>query len=495
MGRVTAKRMDTGVRILSAGMVLSLLGATLGCEANPLREHIMRNTAFEETGFVLYVHPQGSDTELGTPEEPFRTINKAIRTFSEEGVSGEVRVAAGTYEVNYHEGTHVKLRKGVSLFGGYSSDFSERNPSEFETVIRDISSGPYREEHPRAVEAGKGITSETIIAGFTIVGGTGQSAVGLWIEDGSPFVETCVIRGGAPSAPEDGEWSWACGVYCVGSGARFYQCDISGSTDPAARFSTGVSITGSESSALAECIIDGGAATEVVEAVTVGNGSQLWLGDSRITASGASETTGVLLDDSSVTLERNRVQVGGENSDKCTGVVVNGEYGNITNNVISCGECGEESCGVSIGPGTYSDIIGNEIAGGGGSKSVGVHITTGTEWSFLLQGNYIDGGRGTTRSTSVVVGSSDGVIRNNVIHGGSSDSDETVGIELMEGLVYVENNTIYGGSGSGWSCALRVDGSKPEAMNNILWTGGSGDKWAVGCESEYEGAIDHNLFF
>ncbi|MFL5320979.1 MAG: hypothetical protein ACJ790_15050 [Myxococcaceae bacterium] len=109
----------------------------------------------------LFVWAQ-SPSSQGTRASPYKTIREALAAFV-PGVHNSILVAAGTYV------EQVVLRNGVKLYGGYSSDFSKRDVVSFPTLIEapepDLAAGGKR----GSVNA-EGITSATVIAGFTIRG-------------------------------------------------------------------------------------------------------------------------------------------------------------------------------------------------------------------------------------------------------------------------------------------------------------------------------------
>src|SRR3954470_7947874 len=76
---------------------------------------------------TYFVSSTGSDANAGTLAAPFKTIQKAVNT----GVSADViKVALGTYSENV-----VVANKALTIYGGYSADFSSRNSATNLTVI------------------------------------------------------------------------------------------------------------------------------------------------------------------------------------------------------------------------------------------------------------------------------------------------------------------------------------------------------------------------
>ena len=81
----------------------------------------------------LYVKRKGGkNTNPGTREKPFRNLWKAI----EKAAPGDViHVTEGVYPGKMSCGW-INVDKPVHLIGGYSSDFSARNPIKYQTLLR-----------------------------------------------------------------------------------------------------------------------------------------------------------------------------------------------------------------------------------------------------------------------------------------------------------------------------------------------------------------------
>jgi hypothetical protein len=124
----------------------------------------------DDSSMFIFVAPSGNDDGPGTLVFPMRTIPAAMARAVEWGKT--VLVAWGTYA------GPVSLAAGVSIFGGYSPDFSERDTAVYPVVIENRGGEP---GHPTLLcEA---IVEETQMGGFTIVGseprapGDGATAV------------------------------------------------------------------------------------------------------------------------------------------------------------------------------------------------------------------------------------------------------------------------------------------------------------------------------
>jgi hypothetical protein len=124
----------------------------------------------DDSSMFIFVTPSGNDSGPGTLVFPMRTIPAAVTRATETGKT--VLVAWGNYA------GPVSLAAGVSIFGGYSPDFSERDPEVYPVVIENIGGQP---GHPALLC--ENITAPTEMDGFTILGsqplspGQGATAV------------------------------------------------------------------------------------------------------------------------------------------------------------------------------------------------------------------------------------------------------------------------------------------------------------------------------
>jgi hypothetical protein len=128
----------------------------------------------------------GSASSLGTQTNPYQTIGEAIAAFN-PAIHTAILVAEGDYV------EQVVLAKGVNLYGGYSSDFKERDvvslPAVIEAPQPDFTSAAPRLGSVNAV----GITQPTVFAGFTVrgydvtyrppAGLPGKSSYGIYVRD------------------------------------------------------------------------------------------------------------------------------------------------------------------------------------------------------------------------------------------------------------------------------------------------------------------------
>ena len=191
-------------RIVSSVLLVLFLAA---CEPVDLRMYIEQ---LSESDVTVYVsETTGNDANLGDMSAPMKTIQAGIvkaASFISDGLTDlvMVKIAEGTYEVTdgtentteYTEGDYIAMAEGVSLYGGYSTDFSERDPDQYISLIVDISEEVVNSS---AVRAYDGLTDATVIDGFTIQGVESTSITNssaLDIQRASPRVSNNIILGG-----------------------------------------------------------------------------------------------------------------------------------------------------------------------------------------------------------------------------------------------------------------------------------------------------------
>ena len=91
------------------------------------------STALVAVGADLYVARKGGkNNNPGTKEKPFRNLWKAI----DKAAPGDaIHVTEGIYHGKMSCGW-IEVSKAVTIKGGYSSDFSQRAPMKFQTLLR-----------------------------------------------------------------------------------------------------------------------------------------------------------------------------------------------------------------------------------------------------------------------------------------------------------------------------------------------------------------------
>jgi len=127
----------------------------------------------DDTDDFIYVTTAGSDTNPGTLARPMRTLNASLARGRAERKS--VLVSRGIYE------GPLDVLAGVSIFGGYSPDFRDRDLELFPVVIERTVPGL-----PSLTCTG--VRTATTIDGFTVMGG---DAVGAGEGSTALFFDGC----------------------------------------------------------------------------------------------------------------------------------------------------------------------------------------------------------------------------------------------------------------------------------------------------------------
>ena len=140
----------------------------------------------------VFVSPIGDDGNAGTRGAPVRTLTAGLNIAGQE--RDHVYVAAGVYEES------IRLKQGVSLFGGYSADFSRRDIAGNETAIFGVAAVG----GVQATVLAEGIVDgQSVMSGFTITGysnnrPSGNSYAILIVDcDESLRFENNIVRGAA----------------------------------------------------------------------------------------------------------------------------------------------------------------------------------------------------------------------------------------------------------------------------------------------------------
>jgi hypothetical protein len=375
---------------------------------------------------VVYVSPTGDDNANdGTRDNPKATIKAAISEAVNQGYApGAVLVSEGNYEVDSGASTYIVLAEGVSLIGGLASDWSERDPATHVTTIKDIATTGGNSSPPnRAIYApfSAAITDATVVDGFTIRGGGGDSSAAILIDyNQNPHISNNTIHGGSGT-------SNSFGIFLSFSTSKIVNNSIDGGD--AGSFSYG---------------IWNSSASPVIQNNTVHGGR------------GGFSSTGIgNLNDSSPIIEANLID-GGDGTRISYGI---------------------DNSGISNTTAASPTIRNNNILGGSGGNSYGIYSQGNT--APLIEANSIDGGSGATFSVGMSFSDTPvNQIRNNVISGGTGKN--AFGLSPDGASPVVENNTIDGGAGLSGSFAISLSTSvtpipsKPTFKNNIVFTSGNG---------------------
>ncbi len=149
---------------------------------------------------VLYVSPLGSDSNSGSsPALPKLTIPAAI---SSATTPAAIFISSGDYNMNSNLSFIVNLVDKVSLYGGFSQDFSSRNISTYTSKISDVATSVIGSTV--TVYSDATITSATIVDGLTIVGSSNTNAsvnsYAIFCNVGNPTISNNTIQAGSVSS-------------------------------------------------------------------------------------------------------------------------------------------------------------------------------------------------------------------------------------------------------------------------------------------------------
>ncbi|MDF3818995.1 right-handed parallel beta-helix repeat-containing protein [Leptospira sp. 96542] len=119
---------------------------------------------------IYYANTFGNDTDSGTDtSSPKQTVSGAI---SGAVTPAAILIAEGDYFVT---GTTLNLVEGVSLYGGFNKEFTNRNSNLYISKIIDTST--LAVGNSMAITAGGSITSATVVDGFTIQGASNPNVL------------------------------------------------------------------------------------------------------------------------------------------------------------------------------------------------------------------------------------------------------------------------------------------------------------------------------
>jgi len=151
-------------------------------------------------GTLYYVDASQPD-DAGDGLTPATARQSLVNAVSSATTPATMLVNAGTYA----SGTSVILREGISLYGGYNANFSQREPATQVTTVKSTSAGARNAGNIKFLVAVYGdgsttpITNTTFIDGFTLMGtsfGSGPTYAVLLENDANPTLQNNLIHGG-----------------------------------------------------------------------------------------------------------------------------------------------------------------------------------------------------------------------------------------------------------------------------------------------------------
>ena len=365
-----------GARIVALLAAIPII-LVISC-SNPLRERIEDLVAAHrqvtEEGIIYVCRDSGDDENPGLPDKPKRTIQAAIDLMDENGITGEVRVAEGTYVLA--AGESIVIPQGVSLFGGYARGTWARDYDRYETIV---------EKDPETsiitVQFEAGVTRETVFDGFVIRAGVGVDTIAVAILDASPTVRNNYID--AYGALEESVGIW------INRGGPLIEWNmVAGGAGP--NKSTGI-LLGEDTGA----VIRYNAIVPGVRSNTI--------------------AVGIHATHSKALIEHNWIAGGDEGGSQTAGIWLRGGTTEIYGNSIDGGGGSSWSAGIVASDSAQTRIVSNVIHGGwsSGSFSRGVEIGEGVV--ATVRNNTIGAGTNTGSSIGIAAYSGGSVIENNLL--------------------------------------------------------------------------------
>jgi hypothetical protein len=180
----------------------------------------------QNTGKTWYVSQiTGSNQNDGSRERPLKNIQRAL----DLAASGDViRVAEGKYYGLLNSG-NIKIDKGISIFGGYASDFSERDVLSHRTFIQPSATSNGTAMGQGTVQINVRQTG-TLVEIDGLILDRGQSVAYHPRGEGRPEgVETGMMQPvgtagvGAPGVPEEKVYTNESALVYINTGSR---CDV-----------------------------------------------------------------------------------------------------------------------------------------------------------------------------------------------------------------------------------------------------------------------------
>ena len=361
------------------------------------------------SGTFYYVsQSSGADTNDGlSPSTPKRTIMEAVGA-APAGSDSAVLVAGGSYLVDSASSvaTQIAMKEEVSLYGGFAVDFTSRDPILNVSSIADqgTSLGSGLTIWNRALEVGGGITTATVIDGFSITGGAqvGDFAIGVYMNLGSVTLRNNTVDGGE---------------------ALFNSYGI-------IDFSSASVITGN----------------------TVSGGT------------GPESAWGILANDSTAVISGNSIN-GGIGSAQSLGITCSaGAAPTITDNLIDGGASPTFTYGVqSLGASPI--LTRNTILGGAGTSLASWGVAISSSGSPVVRNNAIRSGNGSVNGYGIVCDDVAAIIQNNTVSAASSLN--AIALNVFDSAPTIENNILSTTSGLVRYCIRESNNSSdPAAVRN-----------------------------
>ena len=298
-------------------------------------------------GTLYYVSNSAADDSGDglSPANAKKTIMGAINTAT---APATVLIAGGSYLVSsdFAVNTAITLKEGVSLYGGYSGDYSQRNLDQFAAVVTNESTveGTSTIDWETTMFSSADITNATIVDGLAINGTTAVTA------------------------------GYTAAYFSFSSSATLRNMELNAGNG---NYTAGIVYTGTSAPVLQNSFIHGGAANITSKGIDITKAS-VQVEDSVIEGGTSSSTSyGIRLLMGSSVFKRNRIS---------GGVAANTSYG-------------IEHAGNLVGASTNATIVNNLISGGSANTTYGLNYEN---LSYpTIQHNTIHAGTAVTNANAI----------------------------------------------------------------------------------------------
>jgi Protein of unknown function (DUF1565) len=274
----------------------------------------------------LYVNgATGSDANDGSSGMPMATLAAALLLAQDPSW---VLVAEGTYSVDSTPATDTNavLSAGVSLKGGYSSDFMSRDPVTHVTTIEDTGSGAITTPNAAVMVPGS-VDSTSVVEGFILKGTQNSSTT----DSAALFIalsSTVVVQGNVIMAGKGSNNTY--GIRTKGSPTIRDNVILGG--DNGAAIVYAVSSAGG-SPLIERNTIDGGWGGASSYGINLMNSSATV--QNNLVFGGDSTVTTGILSDSGTDILRNNIINGGADGNQVVGIIIKSGSPEIINNIVS----------------------------------------------------------------------------------------------------------------------------------------------------------------
>ncbi len=192
--------------------------------------------------------PSVASTALGTFDSPVEGLDKALAEAKTKGI-GTVKAQAGTYS------ERVDIGEDIIIKGGYSLDFSVRDPTKYASVLAGPEFRGTTQSSPgySIRFSGSAVTAKTILEGFAVKGADANYGAAVVASDrAAPVIRSCSLAGGT------GSYSY--GVRSMTQASPRIESSFIDGGDGGSSF--GISVDGAEVT-VASCTITSGTGTVV----------------------------------------------------------------------------------------------------------------------------------------------------------------------------------------------------------------------------------------